>query len=140
MTTRLLATQRIVNLASDPASGTSGEVYYNTVDNELRYYNGTEWLSVHHYTDQVKHLVKNDSGGTLTKGSVVYVSGANGTNMLVKGAQATNDQLSASTLGFLETTLGVNGIGYVVTNGLLSGLNTNSAVIGDPIWLSPTTP
>lgn len=139
MTTRLLTTQRIVNLANDPASGTSGELYYNTTENELKYYNGTEWLSVHHYTDQVKHLVKNDSGGVLTKGSLVYTSGANGTNILVKAAQATSDQLSASTLGFLETTLANNGSGYVVTNGLLGGLNTSAATVGDPIWLSPST-
>lgn len=139
MTTRLLTTQRIVNLANDPASGTSGELYYNTTDNEVKYYNGTEWVSVHHYTDQVKHLVKNDSGATLTKGSVVYTSGANGSNILVSSARATNDQLSASTLGFLETTLENNGIGYVVTSGLISGLNTSTATIGDPVWLSAST-
>lgn len=43
MATRLLNTQRIVNLASDPGSGNAGEVYYNTVANALKVYNGTSW-------------------------------------------------------------------------------------------------
>lgn len=46
MTKRLLSTQRIVNLASNPASGTAGEVYYNTTSNELRVYNGTTWIAI----------------------------------------------------------------------------------------------
>jgi len=137
MTTRLLTTQRIVNLADDPASGTSGELYFNTTSNVLRYHNGTAWTDF--FATQVKHLVKNNSGTTLTKGTVVYTSGADGTNILVDKAQATSDQLSAQTLGFLETTLTANQSGYVVTNGLITGINTSSASAGDPVWLSPTS-
>jgi hypothetical protein len=33
------------------------------------------------------------------------------------------------------TSIGVNGFGYVIKEGLLAGLNTNSATEGDPIWL-----
>ena len=137
MATRLLTTQKIVNLAADPATGTSGEIYFNTTNNILRFHNGTTWTDF--FATQVKHLVKNDSGTTLTKGTVVYTSGANGTNILVKKAQATNDQLSAQTLGFLETTLTVNQTGYVVTNGLITGIDSSSASAGAPVWLSPTT-
>lgn len=46
MTRRLLTTQKIVNLTSDPASGTAGEVYYNSSSNELRFYNGTFWSDI----------------------------------------------------------------------------------------------
>jgi hypothetical protein len=46
MTTRLLNTQRIVNLSSDPISGTSGEVYYNTATNSLKVYTGSSWSNV----------------------------------------------------------------------------------------------
>jgi hypothetical protein len=136
MTTRLLSTQRIVNIASDPATGSAGEIYYNTTDNVLKYHDGTSWTQF--FSSQIKHIVKNDSGTTLNKGTVVYTSGANGTNILVKAAQAVNDSLSAQTLGFLETTLAPNGIGYTVTNGLVSGLDTSSASAGAAVWLSPT--
>ena len=43
MATRLLTTQRIVNLSSDPVSANSGEVYFNTSSNIFRYYNGSSW-------------------------------------------------------------------------------------------------
>lgn len=87
----------------------------------------------------IKHYVKNDSGTTLAKGTVVYVSGANGTNILVKPALATSDATTATTLGFLAQSLANNAYGYVVSEGLLTGLNTSAASAGDPIWLSGTT-
>ena len=33
-------------LASDPASGTAGAIYFNTSSNVLKFYNGTEWTAV----------------------------------------------------------------------------------------------
>lgn len=46
MATRLLSTQRVVNLPSDPATGTAGELYYNTASNVFKYYNGTSWAEI----------------------------------------------------------------------------------------------
>jgi hypothetical protein len=46
MTKRLLNTQRIVNLSADPATGSAGEVYFNTTLNVLKYHNGTSWSNV----------------------------------------------------------------------------------------------
>jgi len=43
MATRLLTTQRIVNLSANPSSGTAGEIYFNTVDSELKVYDGSAW-------------------------------------------------------------------------------------------------
>ena len=173
MATRLLTTQKIVNLASDPASGTSGEIYFNTASTILRYHNGTSWQNFAgsgslpiggtagqlltkidsadynaQWVDQtsiatstVKHLVKNDSGETLPKGTVVYTSGANGTNILVKKAYAMNGEVtSAQTLGFLDSQLAPNGIGFAINAGIISGINTNGSNAGDPVWLSGTTP
>jgi hypothetical protein len=34
------------SLASDPASGTTGAIYYNTSSNVLKFYNGTAWTAV----------------------------------------------------------------------------------------------
>jgi hypothetical protein len=44
MTQRLLNTQKIVNLSADPATGSAGEIYYNTAISALKYHNGTTWV------------------------------------------------------------------------------------------------
>ena len=71
----------------------------------------------------------------INKGQAVYISGANGTNILVSKASNTTQALSSKTLGLLETTGATNAIVNVVTDGLLSGLNTSTATIGDAVWL-----
>lgn len=34
------------SLASDPASGVAGAIYYNTTSNVLKFYNGTAWTAI----------------------------------------------------------------------------------------------
>lgn len=33
-------------LASNPGSGVEGDIYYNTTDDKIRYYNGSAWVDV----------------------------------------------------------------------------------------------
>ena len=85
------------------------------------------------YTSVLKHTVK--AGQAINKGQAVYVSSADGTNMIVSKASNVSEALSSKTMGLLDSTLALNGMGFVVTEGLLSGLNTLTATIGDPVWL-----
>ncbi len=91
------------------------------------------------YVSTVKHLVKSDYNGTINKGQAVYVTGStglSGTNMLVDRASNNIEMTSSKTMGLLETSLAKNGIGYVITEGLLAGLDTSAAdQAGDPVWL-----
>ena len=128
---RYLSTQTMAgNL---PAGGTAGQILSKIDGTD---YNA-EWIE--NFAEKTKCLVKSDNAATLPKGAVVYTSGANGTNILVKGAIATSDATSATVIGLLETSLAYNDQGYVVTEGLVSGIDTSAAVAGDPVWLSPTT-
>jgi hypothetical protein len=86
------------------------------------------------YTSQVKHVVK--SSQAITKGQAVYVSSADGTNMIVSKASNATEGTSSKTMGLLESTVAINGTANVVTEGLLAGLDTTGAnAAGDPVWL-----
>ncbi len=124
----VLSTQAIVNpLAVLPVGGTTGQILAK-IDNTN--YN-TEWID--NYTGTVKHTVK--AGVALTKGQAVYVSSADGTNMIVSKASNATESTSSKTMGIIAQSLSVNGTGFVVTEGLISGLDTSSAQAGDPVWL-----
>jgi len=74
-------------------------------------------------------------GSAITKGQAVYVSSATGTNIVVSKASNLTEATSSKVIGLLETTGVLNDIVNVITYGLLEGLNTSTALIGDPVWL-----
>ena len=113
-----------------PVGGTTGQILAKVDDTD---YN-LEWIENYaNYTSVLKHTVK--ASVALTKGQAVYVSGASGTNMLVSKASNVSEPTSSKTLGLIAQDLAINGQGFVITEGLLSNINTNSATIGDPVWL-----
>ncbi len=83
--------------------------------------------------------VKNMTGATLTKGTVVYISGANGNKALVSKALATTDALSSRTFGMLQSDILNNGLGNCVIIGDLTGLDTSSFAEGAQLYLSGVT-
>jgi hypothetical protein len=83
--------------------------------------------------------VKNMTGATLNKGTVVYISGANGNKALVSKALATTDALSARTFGLLQSNISNNGVGYCVIIGDLTGLDTSAYTEGVQLYLSGVT-
>ena len=118
-----------------PAGGAAGQVLAksSTTDYATTWVDGTALPA-----SQVKQLVKNETGSTIPKGSVVYISGANGTNILIALADADTEPTSSKTIGLTETAINNGASGYVVTEGLLGNLNTNSATAGQSVWLSST--
>lgn len=83
--------------------------------------------------------VRNETGATLTKGTVVYISGASGNKALVSKAIATGDSTSAQTFGIVQSNITTNQNGYVVCIGDLEGLNTLDFTEGTQLYLSSTT-
>jgi hypothetical protein len=86
------------------------------------------------YTSRLQHQVK--AGVAINKGQAVYVTSADGTNMIVGLASNASEATSSKTMGLLDATVSTNGFANVVTEGLLDGLDTSTAgAAGDPVWL-----
>lgn len=86
------------------------------------------------YTSRLQHQVK--AGVAINKGQAVYVTSADGTNMIVGLASNASEATSSKTMGLLDATVAINGFANVVTEGLLAGLDTSTAgTEGDPVWL-----
>jgi hypothetical protein len=82
--------------------------------------------------------VRNTTGATLTKGTIVYINGANGNKPTIAKALATSDATSAQTFGFLQSNISNNSNGFVVVIGDLAGLDTSSITEGTQLYLSST--
>ena len=83
-------------------------------------------------------LVRNQTGNTLTKGTVVYINGATGNNPTVTKALANADTTSAQTFGLCQSDIANNATGYVVIIGDLVGLDTSAYTEGAQLYLSST--
>jgi len=86
----------------------------------------------------IVRLVRNNTGATLTKGTVIYISGATGNNPVVSKAIATGDATSAQTFGLCQANIANNATGYVVVMGDLIGLDTSAFTEGQQVYLSGT--
>ena len=83
--------------------------------------------------------IRNNTGATLTKGTIVYISGATGNKPTVTKAIATGDTSSAQTFGFVQESIANNANGYVVVVGDLTGVDTSAFAEGAQLYLSATT-
>lgn len=114
-----------------PAGGDAGDILAKIDGTD---YN-TEWIE--NYTSTVKHIVKNANGSTITAGIPVYtkITGNSGTNIPVAIASNISESTSSKTMGLMAESVGVNEFGFVITEGLLAGIDTSVANTGDPVWL-----
>lgn len=90
-------------------------------------------------TENVRVEVRNATGATLTKGTVVYITGATGQLPTVSKALASSDATSAQTLGMISADLANNTNGYVTVIGLITNIDTSAYTDGAQLYLSGTT-
>ena len=89
--------------------------------------------------DKLITEVYNQTGATLTKGTIVYINGAHGNLPTVTKAIASGDSTSAQTFGFVQTDITNNNNGYVVVAGKIGDLDTQAVAEGTQLYLSGTT-
>jgi len=83
--------------------------------------------------------VYNQSGATITKGTVVYINGGHGNLPTIAKAIATSDATSAQTFGIVREDITNMNNGYVIQVGLIENLNTSAYSDGTQLYLSGTT-
>jgi len=125
------------NTAKDGTVGV-GEVEYNDTQGSL--IQGLKGGNVTNVIGQQLHQrVNNRTGATLNKGDVVYLSGSQGNRITVAKAIATSDPTSANTFGIVAESIADNQSGYVITEGLITNLNTSALTADSAVYLSGTT-
>jgi hypothetical protein len=116
-----------------PSGGNAGDILAKIDGAD---YN-TEWIE--NYTSTVKHLVKYVGNPTIPIGTPVYAvlngNGNSSTNIPVNVASNASEATSSKTMGLIEDSVAKNGFVYVVTEGLVAGIDTSTANTGDPVWL-----
>jgi len=87
----------------------------------------------------VRTEVKNTSGGILTKGTPVYVTGTVGASPVVEVSASRADTASTmGCIGLLEDTLAIGATGYSVSVGALRQYDTSLFASGDELYVGAT--
>lgn len=88
--------------------------------------------------ERLRTKVYNVTGGTIAKGTVVYINGSHGNLPSVAKAIATSDATSAQTFGLVLDDIVDNKSGYIILAGKLSDLDTQAIAAGSQLYLSST--
>ena len=117
-----------------------GEPGYETDTGLVKYGDGSSaWADLQYSSSgSIQTRVQNATGSNIPKGSVVYISGANGNNPLISLADADTEAASSKTIGITAEAIANGGQGKVIESGILTGINTSTATVGQSVWLSST--
>lgn len=94
---------------------------------------------IHQIGQELLIRAKNETGSTITNGSVVYVTGASGQRPTIALAIATTNAVANATIGLATQDIANGQNGYVTIFGLVHDLNTSSFTDGALLYLSATT-
>ena len=131
-----------ITISGSPVT-TSGTLAFAFAGTGAQYIKGDGTLATFPTTiDQAKNLITeiyNNTGATLTKGTIVYITGGQGNLPTVSKALATSDATSAQTYGVVQSDITNMNNGFVVVAGRLSDIDTQAYANGTQLYLSPTT-
>jgi hypothetical protein len=88
---------------------------------------------------ETQHLrVYNNTGVSMAKGKVVYVTGSQGQRLTVALADADTELLSKDTIGITAEAIADQGEGFIIIAGVLTNISTTGFLDGDTVFLSQT--
>lgn len=94
------------------------------------------------HADATHTRVRNDTAGTLTKGTPVYITGYNaGLDVVTVGAAKADSDTTLPAIGLLEADLAKNVTGVSLAVGVMEDVKTNYAgwAVGDKLYISTAT-
>lgn len=96
-----------------------------------------ETATISDSTTQIDAYVINKSGYNIPKGMVVRLTGSDnsGAEPRIVSASYENDNNSANTIGLALTAINNNANGYIITQGLLTGIDTSAFEEGQIVYL-----
>jgi hypothetical protein len=100
-------------------------------------WDGTQWINA--FEDEQYLQIRNETGSTLTKGQLVYVSGAHNEDISLVSLAKADSSTTMPSLGAVSENIANNANGLAVTFGKAKGLNTSAFNVGDTVYVSPTT-
>jgi len=124
--------------------------------NQVLTYNGTTWVNSATQGDMLKSVydtdndgvvdsaekqvldVRNSTGSSIPKGSVVYISGATGQMPNITLADADTEVTSSKTIGLTLDVIANNTNGTIITSGIFHDVDTSAFTDGASLWLSST--
>jgi hypothetical protein len=113
-----------------------GRLFFNGTEQSLSYFG--QGITEIKIGQQLYSRVYNNTGGILTKGTAVKVTGA--TLGLPTICPAIASHIGDNTvIGLVANNIANNSEGLVINNGLISGLTLNNFVVGDTLYLSPVS-
>lgn len=102
-------------------------------------YDGTNFQMIGVAPNQMFAYVTNADSVTINKGQPVYAFGASGDRMSVKLANNTSEATSSKTVGLVfSSSIAAGGLGFVITQGVLSNVNTAAYSAGDTLYVGNT--
>lgn len=120
------------NTTLNPTLDQIGQIKYNP---ETKSFSGkTSADTEYDFGLEVIKYVKNNQGADILNGKVVYVSGGQGKNVLVKLATTTDQDIAQR--AFAVATQNISTFGFVCTYGAVRGINTSAFAEGDRLYLS----
>jgi hypothetical protein len=138
----ITSTAAALSISSSPVVS-SGNIGVNFSGNSSQYVAGDGSLvTFPTVITQAQNLVTevyNETGATLTKGTIVYINGGHGNLPTITKALATSDATSAQTYGIVRTDITNNNNGYVTVIGNLDNIDTQAYAAGTQLYLSGTT-
>jgi hypothetical protein len=117
-----------------PAGGLEGQILAKLTDTDY----DTTWID--NYTGDLRIIVKNDSGVTLSKGTAVMAVDAVGDRIRVAKAVADGSVSARYMLGVMSETVADSAEGYVTLLGEIRNLNTIAYPIGTVLFIDPDVP